>query len=289
MRARLLVGIPMAICSIGLVIGDHLLWKGHPAWGVWILYIVGLTLGIKEYVRLQQAGGAQLSIVPMCGTVALLCVAHVLELWKGRHLGPADTSLPQIVFVLAMVISLCVEVVRGDPDRFRSVALQFFGLFYIWVLGSYSMEIRALPRIGEWAFLWYIAVNKWTDACAYFTGKAIGKHKLIPKVSPGKTIEGLIGGLVFGCAGALIVYYVTNLHDELPLKVFIPLSLLSQVAGQFGDLVESLMKRSVQAKDSSKMIPGLGGVLDVIDCLLLTAPVTYFGFVFAIHHFGKHA
>src|SRR5438045_1900021 len=105
---------------------------------------------------------------------------------------------------------------------------------------------------------------------------AIGRTKLIPKVSPGKTVEGLIGGLVFGCAGGLIIYYSTNLRTELPLKLFIPLSLLSQVAGQFGDLVESLMKRSVQAKDSSRAIPGLGGVLDVIDCLLLTAPVTYY-------------
>ena len=283
MRARLMVGIPMAIASVLLVLFDH--HQGW-SWGVWTLYLVGLTLGMKEYVRLQQAGGAHLSIVPMCGSVALLCFAHILELWKGRALGPAQTSLPEGVLVMIMVVSLCIEVVRGEPERFRSVALQFLGLFYIWVLGSYSMRIHALPRIGESAFFWYICVNKWTDACAYFTGRAFGRTPLIPRVSPGKTIEGLVGGLVLGCAGGLIPYYLTSLRTEIPLYVFIPLSLVSQIAGQFGDLVESLMKRSVQAKDSSKLIPGLGGVLDVIDCLLLTAPVTYFGFELAIRFFG---
>ncbi len=285
MKARLLTGIPMAILTVALFLFDH---KMEWARGVWVLYIFGLTWGMKEYVRLQQSGGAKLSLIPMCGVTMLLCVAHVLELWKERPLGPAGTSLPNMVLVLAMVTSLCIEVVRGEPERFRSISLQFLGFFYIWVLGSYSMQIRALPVIGEGAFIWYLVVGKWTDASAYFTGKAIGKHKLIPKVSPGKTIEGFIGGLVFGCAGGLIVWYVTPLRTHLPLQVFIPLSLLSQVAGQFGDLVESLMKRSVQAKDSSHLLPGLGGVLDVIDCLLLTAPVTYFGFLAALHFTKPH-
>lgn len=282
MKARLMIGIPMAILSVALFVFDH---KFEWAWGVRVLYIVGLTWGMKEFVRLQQAGGAKLSVVPMCGVTALLCAAHILELWKERPLGLAGTSLPEAVLVLAMIGFFCVEVIRGEPERFRSLSIMFLGFFYIWVLGSYSMKIRSLPNIGEGAFIWYLVVNKWTDACAYFTGKAFGKHKLIPKVSPGKTVEGLIGGLVFGCAGGLIPYYLTPLHTDIPLQWFIPLSLVSQVCGQFGDLVESLMKRSVQAKDSSALLPGLGGVLDVIDCVLLTAPVTYYLFL-AVHRFA---
>jgi phosphatidate cytidylyltransferase len=281
MKARLLVGVPMAILSVVLFVFDH---KFGWAWGVRTLYFIGLIWGMKEFVRLQQSGGAKLSVVPMCGVTALLCGTHILELWKGIPLGLGGMSLPEMVLVVVMVISFCVEVLRGEPERFRSISIQFLGFFYIWVLGSYSMKIRALPNIGEGAFIWYLVVNKWTDACAYFTGKAIGKHKLIPKVSPGKTIEGLIGGLVFGCAGGLIPYYLTPLHTDIPLAWFIPLSLVSQIFGQFGDLVESLMKRSVQAKDSSALLPGLGGVLDVIDCVLLTAPVTYFMFL-AVHRF----
>ncbi|MCE9583008.1 MAG: phosphatidate cytidylyltransferase [Planctomycetes bacterium] len=281
MKARLLIGIPMTIATIGLLVADH---HFASAWGIWALYVLGITLGMKEFVRLQQSGGAKLSIVPMCGVTMLLCLAHVMELWKRVPLGPAGASLPETLLVLVMVASMCVEVIRGEPERFRSLSIQFLGFFYIWVLGSYSMKIRALPAIGEGAFAWYIIVGKWTDAAAYFTGRAIGRHKLIPKVSPGKTIEGAIGGLVFGCAGGLIVWYLTPLRTELPLQVFIPLSLVCQVAGQFGDLVESLMKRSVQAKDSSHMLPGLGGVLDVIDCLLLSAPVTYYGLLLAIRY-----
>ena len=283
MKARLLIGIPMAILSVALFAFDH---HFEWAWGVRVLYIIGLTWGMKEFVRLQQSGGAKLSAVPMCGVTALLCVAHVLELWKQRPLGLAGTSLTDAILVMAMVTSFCVEVVRGEPERFRSLSIQFLGFFYIWVLGSYSMKIRALPNIGEGAFIWYLVVNKWTDACAYFTGKAFGKHKLIPKVSPGKTVEGMVGGLVFGCLGGLIPWYLTPLRTDIPLYVFIPLSLVSQVAGQFGDLVESLMKRSVQAKDSSTLLPGLGGVLDVIDSVLLTAPVTYFAFL-VVHRFSN--
>lgn len=285
MKARLLTGIPMAILTVGLFVFDH---RMEWARGAWVLYAFGLTWGMKEYVRLQQAGGAKLSLVPMCGATMLLCLAHVAELWKERPLGPAGSSLPHAVLVMAMVLSLCVEVVRGEPERFRSVALQFLGFFYIWWLGSYSMEIRALPVIGEGAFIWYIVVGKWTDAAAYFTGKAFGRHKLIPKVSPGKTIEGFVGGLVLGCAGGLIPWYLTPLRTHIPLHVFIPLSLVVQVSGQFGDLVESLMKRSVQAKDSSALLPGLGGVLDVIDCLLLSAPVAYFGFLAALRFTQPH-
>ncbi|KAF0246182.1 MAG: phosphatidate [Planctomycetota bacterium] len=287
MKARLLTGIPMALASIALFIYDNS-HSGEPAWGPWTLYVIGLIWGMKEFVRLQQAGGAKLSIVPMCGTVALLCLAHVLELWQQRPLGPAGKSLPYTVLVLAMVLSLCIEVVRGEPERFRGVALQFLGFFYIWVLGSFSMEIRNLAVIGPGAFAWYLVVNKWTDASAYFTGKAFGRHKLIPKVSPGKTVEGFVGGLILGCAGGLIVWYLTALRTHIPLHIFIPLSLVSQIAGQFGDLVESLMKRSVQAKDSSALLPGLGGVLDVIDCVLLTAPVTYYGFLIAIRLSPSH-
>jgi phosphatidate cytidylyltransferase len=79
-----------------------------------------------------------------------------------------------------------------------------------------------------------------------------------------------------------MVWRFTNLRAEIPLRFFIPLTLVVQVAGQFGDLVESLMKRSVEAKDSAKLLPGLGGVLDVIDCLLLSAPVAYYGLVVVI-------
>jgi len=280
MSKRVMVGIPMALATLLLLWCDHR-YLQHP-WGLWTLYVVGLTAGMREYLRLHEHGGDRLPVPMVCGMTALLCIAHVLELWQGRPLGPGASSLPELVLVGFMILFMSAEVVRGDPARFRLISILFLGFFYIFVLGHYSMRIRHLPRIGEAAFLWWIVVSKSTDAMAYFTGRSVGRHKLVPKVSPGKTIEGAIGGLVFGGAIGLVVWHFTNLHEELPLAVFIPLSLVVQVMGQFGDLVESLMKRSVAVKDSSKMLPGLGGVLDVIDCLLVAAPVAYYGIPLAI-------
>ncbi|NUN47691.1 MAG: phosphatidate cytidylyltransferase [Candidatus Brocadiae bacterium] len=285
MRARLLTGIPMALATLGLLYADFA--RGGFPWGLSVLYILGLTWGMKEYLQLQSLAGVRLPRVMLCGITALLSSAHILEIHQARPLLPADLSLPDALLVTTMVAWMCYEVVRGEADRFRHIAVLFLGLFYIWVLGSFSMKLRHLPRIGEAAFLWWMVANKTTDAWAYFTGKAFGRHKLIPKVSPAKTVEGGIGGLVLGCASGLLVWWFTPLRQEIPLVLFIPLSLLSQVVGQFGDLVESLLKRHVTAKDSAALLPGLGGVLDVIDSLLLSAPVTYYGIVIAIRLKGN--
>lgn len=281
MRTRVLVGV---LIAIGFLFLCWLDWhRGGFPWGTSALYVAGTWAGMREYLRLQNAGGAKLPVEFTGALAAALAVAVILEFWKARPLGPADMPLGEALLLGIMILFMCAEVVRGEPERFRDLAVLFLGFFYIWVLGTYSMKIRHLPAIGEAAFVWWIVVSKGTDAMAYFTGKAIGRHKLIPKVSPAKTIEGSMGGLVLGCAMGLVVWKIfPSLQRELPLAWFIPVSLLVQVVGQFGDLAESLMKRSVAVKDSSKLLPGMGGVLDVIDCLLLSAPVAYTALILAI-------
>ena len=116
-----------------------------------------------------------------------------------------------------------------------------------------------------------------SDSFAYFTGVALGKHKLIPKVSPGKSIEGLIGGAV----GALIVAYFFNmflLHESLVTIAIIAVDVIA--AGVIGDLIESMMKRSANVKDSGSIIPGHGGILDRFDSLIIAAPVLYFYLIY---------
>ncbi|MBI2923296.1 MAG: phosphatidate cytidylyltransferase [Planctomycetes bacterium] len=281
MRTRVIAGVLIAVGFLALCGLDYR--RGGFPWGISCLFVVGIWAGMREYLRLQNAGGAKLPVEFAAALAAALAVAVILEFWKARPLGPADMPIGEVLLLGIMVVFMCAEVIRGEPERFRDLAVLFFGFFYIWVLGTYSMKIRHLPAIGEAAFLWWIVASKGTDAMAYFTGKAIGKHKLIPKVSPGKTIEGSVGGLVLGCAMGLVVWKISPaLQRELPLAWFIPVSLLVQVVGQFGDLVESLMKRSVAMKDSAKLLPGMGGVLDVIDCLLLSAPVAYTALVLAI-------
>ncbi|MCP4379805.1 MAG: phosphatidate cytidylyltransferase, partial [bacterium] len=111
------------------------------------------------------------------------------------------------------------------------------------------------------------------DIGAYFTGSAIGKHKLIPWLSPGKSWEGLIGGLVTAAGVSILITHLAGL--EIAIWQSAIFGVVIGLAGQFGDLCESLLKRSAKLKDSSKMVPEFGGILDIIDSPLLAAPVAY--------------
>jgi len=113
-----------------------------------------------------------------------------------------------------------------------------------------------------------------SDTGAYFTGRAFGKHKLAPSISPGKTVEGLIGGVVTAAAfAALSTWWF---FPELPFKWSIPLACVLAIAGVFGDLCESAMKRGAKAKDAASILPGHGGFLDRLDSLLFAAPILYY-------------
>lgn len=143
-----------------------------------------------------------------------------------------------------------------------------------------NVRLLSTNAFGMWALLSLIVIPKAADAGAYFTGHAIGKHKLVPRLSPGKTIEGFAGGLATGVVSSLLLWYVIGPYV---FATTIPGSWLAAVAyglilslvSVFGDLCESLIKRDCQIKDSSHLLPGLGGVLDVIDSILTSAPAAY--------------
>ena len=131
---------------------------------------------------------------------------------------------------------------------------------------------------GRYLILYLVAVVKSTDIGAYFTGCAIGRHKLVPRISPGKTWEGVMGGVALGTVVSyLFVHYMAARSGVLYVSTAdsIVLGVLLAVMGVLGDLIESLLKRSVGVKDSSKMIAGMGGLLDVLDSLLFSVPVLY--------------
>jgi phosphatidate cytidylyltransferase len=119
----------------------------------------------------------------------------------------------------------------------------------------------------------FLAAAKFTDIGAYFTGSFIGKHKMIPWLSPGKSWEGLVGGLATAAGISVLLAWLLLEGDQPPLRMWAIFGPVVGLAGQFGDLCESLLKRAAGAKDSGALVPEFGGVLDMLDSVLLSAPV----------------
>lgn len=166
----------------------------------------------------------------------------------------------------------------------ETMAYTVFGLLYVpWLFNFISKIIYLIPRTpegnlnGQYYILYLIAVSKFSDMGAYLTGSLIGKHKMVPHISPAKTWEGFGGALAFSLLASF------GLHALLPAKYallsridLLALGLGLSVVAVIGDLAESILKRATGVKDSGNMLPGIGGVLDLIDSLLFTAPLLFF-------------
>jgi phosphatidate cytidylyltransferase len=157
-------------------------------------------------------------------------------------------------------------------------------LVYIGILLSFAVKLRFVGPAGSWgmaALVSLIVVVKLSDIGAYTVGRLIGRHKLTPRLSPGKTIEGAFGGLAFAALGswlALVILWPRLSRESTPDVAawqWLGYAVTVTLAGTLGDLAESLMKRDMGRKDSSNWMPGFGGVLDLLDSVLVAAPVAY--------------
>ncbi len=137
---------------------------------------------------------------------------------------------------------------------------------------SFAVRLHASPVNGPRLLLFPLAITWAADTTAYFVGRAMGKHPLAPHISPKKTWEGSIGGIV----GSLLIGYAASFFLTIPLVHLLAMAFLGNVAGQMGDLLESAYKRSAGVKDSGSLLPGHGGVLDRIDALILCVPVVWY-------------
>jgi phosphatidate cytidylyltransferase len=151
---------------------------------------------------------------------------------------------------------------------------------YIGLLGSFTIQMRWFEGRfqGILALVFLFATAKGADTGAYAMGRLTGRHKLWPRLSPQKTVEGAVGGLVFGVAATLLVAAITRYWLRVPTLDWpyaAVYGLVVAAAAQLGDLMESMIKRDCERKDASQMVPGFGGVLDVIDSLMFAGPVAY--------------
>ena len=199
-------------------------------------------------------------------------------------LGAGATAISwmwDVFWPATIVIIFIRQFMRENTfEALGGLATTLFGLAYVAALFSYFFYIRTMdPKQGAWLVLFLILVTKMGDVGAYAVGNAVGRHTLISRISPRKTVEGFLGAVLFSGVTAMAAQPLLG-----PQRIFgqaaapfvsLLLGLFLGVVGQLGDLAESLLKRDCQVKDTGSLLPGLGGVLDVIDSLLFTAPLFY--------------
>lgn len=246
--------------------------------------IAALALrALWEYYRMLEADGIRVfTLTGMVGAVVLL-LGGFLAARNGLPGGTADFEW--IVMVLFLFTIFSRQMFRGvGEDPLRAMAYTVFGLLYIpWLFGFLIKIIYLAPRLpdgsatGQFYVLYLVAVTKFSDMGAYLVGSLFGRHAFVPHISPKKTWEGFAGALFWSLFASFWMYAL--LRERLPALRFDDLVMLGfglGFAAVVGDLAESVVKRGAHTKDSSHMLPGIGGTLDLIDSILFTAPLLYF-------------
>jgi phosphatidate cytidylyltransferase len=245
--------------------------------GPWIALVVGIAvaIGAVEAFRLLTAAGH--ASFPALGIV----LAVVIALGDSVRELPGGSGL--LLAGVGVVLAGSVAITRLDPrEGLATLITTTFGALYVSLLGFVPRLADANPPVvtgsllgflgGERAWVLILLLTVWTfDTAAYGVGRRFGQRHFIPHISPGKTVEGLVGGLV----AAVLVCAVLTAAIGRPAVAGLGLGLLIALAAQAGDLVESMLKRAAGAKESGRLIPGHGGMLDRIDSFLFAAPVAF--------------
>jgi phosphatidate cytidylyltransferase len=192
--------------------------------------------------------------------------------------GKLDLLMIQFIMILLTIGTLTAAMLRGAPfDRMMtSAGITLLGVLYIVFLGGHLVALRVgfAPPLARHLLSFFFLIIMGADSAAYYGGRTFGRHKLAPTISPGKTWEGVVAGMLASLLLAAAAHYW--FFPELPLKLALPLAAVMNVLGVLGDLTESALKRSAGAKDAANLLPGHGGVLDRMDSLLFNAPVIYY-------------
>jgi phosphatidate cytidylyltransferase len=248
-----------------------ILWLAPP---VWFAALSGLAilLGLHEYFSLSKQANPNGLIQAMAAALAILAAFYFQ-----RH------DLIAAVIAALVTVELLVQLFsNSDKDDFGHVladaAIRVFGVLYVVVLGGFIVGLTVIEspieKLSAKLLSFFFIVVFAGDTGAYFTGRKFGRRKLAPKVSPGKTVEGLIGGLAGNIIAALIIRF--TFFPELSTVHAVVLALVMGLLGVTGDLCESMLKRGAKAKDAGNLIPGHGGLLDRLDSMVFNAPLLYY-------------
>ena len=252
--------------------------------GVCGLFITTLALaGLIEFYGLAEKRGLPcFKISGVIGGVLLMLgtFAH-FQGWLGIHGTPARANDFETGFLILFVLGLCVRqfLSKDNASGVTAIAVTLFGLMYVPWLLNFIQKIFFFPGLdndGKFYVLYFLLVTKFSDMGAYVVGSLIGRHKMIPRISPAKTWEGFGGAILVSTGASLTFVHFFGAH-MLGMNTLhaVILGIVLSSTAVIGDLIESLFKREAGVKDSGKLFPGIGGILDLLDSLLFNAPIMY--------------
>ena len=259
---------------VALPILLYTVWSENPYFFV-ALAAIAILIALDEFYNLASKAGCRAFTV--YGYIAALSIIACFVL----------DGMVWIVAVIAAATILSLAHALAHPEEINkalvSVSATIFGVIYVALLAGYLIGIRMTPdgltqtptpHLASKLLTMFFAMVMMTDTGAYYTGRSIGRHKLAPRISPGKTIEGSVGGFIT----AIITGPLCRLifFPEIPIMHAAALGAAIGIIGQVGDLAESMLKRGSDVKDSGALLPGHGGMLDRADSLLFCAPLLYY-------------
>ncbi len=275
MKQRIVFGLIMIAALVGILYLDYWLEATHhPLTGVPVGVLVALAsaVGAAELSRLAKMADLAVMELP---AVIMSAVVSTAPVWMQPVKFPA-AALWLLIAAAVVVVAFACQMICYRLDRaiVRLSTTVFFSA-YLGLCGATILALRVTAGLP--VLVLFLTAVKVTDIGAYFTGSFIGKHKMIPWLSPGKSWEGLVGGLAIGVVVTGVIWRLlgpgsTNIIDGWKLAVG---ALILGLVGQFGDLCESLLKRAAAAKDAGRLVPQFGGVMDIMDSPLIAAPVAY--------------
>ncbi|MBW6473215.1 MAG: phosphatidate cytidylyltransferase [Anaerolineaceae bacterium] len=238
-------------------------------WAYFSFIAIILLLAGHEYSQIYRKGGFQPNTLIILATVFSLSLFRFLFAFQYND----------IILALSFLISMAVHTFQYEAGRDKApidFALTIGAIMYFGWIGSYFISIMFLPD-GQWWLLLSIAIIAFADSGAYFIGSRFGKHKMAPRVSPKKSWEGYLGGILFGVTGGILTGFV--FHQFIPsinLVHGMVLGIILSIITPIGDLGESIIKRQFNVKDSSKLLPGHGGAMDRIDTWVWAVCISYY-------------
>lgn len=251
---------------------------------VFLLIMVILAVsGLAEFYGLvEKEGMVCFKGIGICGGILLMVgTFSKLQGVLGDNSTPARVNDFEVIFLILFVLGLCVRqfVSKTNTKGILAIATTLLGLMYVPWLLNFIQKIHFFPGLGgngKYYVLYFILVTKFSDTGAYAVGSLIGRHKMIPRISPGKTWEGFGGAIAVSTGASLLFAHLAGPRLQgMTVVHAIVLGVVLSSAAVIGDLIESIFKREAGVKDSGQFFPGIGGILDLLDSLLFNAPLMY--------------